>query len=134
MVKKRIILIVTTVIVIIAGAIAGIGIFMLGELSENDELIINDVAASSLPDGTYSGEYGNGRWHNRIDVTIDEGLIGTIDVKDTVTFERAEVTQELIQSVISSQSTNVECISGATATCKVYLKSIENALQQSERK
>jgi uncharacterized protein with FMN-binding domain len=131
--RKKIFIIVTTLVIIIIGIIVGLSVYMLNGLSENEGLIIEDVKFSSLADGKYSGAYGSGRWHNSVEVQVNGGLITDIAFRDTVTFERPEITDQLVQSVISNQSTEIDCISGATATCKVYLKSIANALQQPEK-
>lgn len=45
-------------------------------------------------------------------------------------FRREDVTKGILNRVIENQNTNIDVISGATVTCKAYLKSIENALKK----
>lgn len=105
------------------------GIFYLTRgLKEASNITVNSIDLSKLKDGIYTGEYNYRRWTNKLDITLRNNKITEIIIKDDVTFSDPNVSNELFNKVIETQSTKVNTISGATATSKSYLKSIENAL------
>jgi len=105
------------------------GLFlMLRELEEGNALVINPVDLSILEDGVYKGVYKAGRWSNSVEVTVKDHKIVRVDVVKDVLFSKPEVTKKLLDRVIEKQNTDVDVVSGATVTCKAYLKSIEYAL------
>ena len=109
--------------------IAGGGLFYFSRgLDAISNLKINEINILSLQDGVYNGIYEAGRWTNQVNVTIRGHKIIDIDVVKDVRFPNTEVTEELINQVIEKQYITLDTISGATVTCKAYLKSIENAL------
>jgi len=83
-----------------------------------ESIELTDINMSNLSDGTYTGEYSEGRWRNTVEVTVTNGKIIAIEPIQSVLFER----------VIDEQKITVDTITGATVTSKAYLKSIENAL------
>lgn len=83
---------------------------------------------SDIHDGVYHGAYKAGRWSNKVAVTVNNKRITNIEILDDVTFAKPEVSDALFSKVIDAQDTDVDAVSGATATCRAYLKSIENAL------
>ncbi len=119
-------LVIITLFMLMAG---GVLFFLSQGLEEGDQLVINDVNLTLLDDGVYQGKYDSGRWSNQIEVAVNNHQISKITIVKDVMFARPEVTDELFKNVIDSQSLIVDVISGATVTSKVYLKSIEQALQ-----
>jgi uncharacterized protein with FMN-binding domain len=106
------------------------GFFFLSlGLNKGKTLVVNDVDLSLLKDGTYTGKYNEGRWSNEVNATVKNHKIIKIEVIKDVLFPRTDVTEELVKRIIESQSIGVDAISGATVTCKAYLKSIEDALK-----
>ena len=122
----RIIAIIFVAIVVLVSV--GIG-FLIKDLSAVKSNQIEDVSISQLSDGEYIGSYSLGRFSNTVKVVITNHRIVSIEVLKTVTLEREEVTEALFQSVIGSQSLDVDTILEATATSLAYLKSIEGALK-----
>lgn len=114
------------VIVVIAVA----AIFLSSGMSATKNLQIGTVDPSGLPDGAYEGSYSAGRFSNSVKVTVKDGRIESIETEKPVTFEKADVTKALFDSVIAEQNTDVDAMSGATLTSKAYLKSIEAALSK----
>ncbi|MCC5910866.1 MAG: FMN-binding protein [Clostridiaceae bacterium] len=107
------------------------GLFFLSRgLEAGSHLIVNDVNAPMLTDGTYNGRYEGGRWTNEVEVIIKDHKIMEIIVIKDILLVKEEVTEELFQKILKEQSINVDAISGATVTSKAYLKAIENALVQ----
>ncbi len=126
--------IVLSVIIIFALIAAG-GIFYLTRgLDTGNGLEVGNINPGVLEDGTYKGTYHSGRWANEVSVTVKDHKITVIDVVKDVAFPNPEWREQLFNSVIEKQSTDVDAVSGATVTSKAYLKSIQNALIQGEQK
>jgi len=83
-----------------------------------------------VEDGTYNGKYQAGRFSNEVSVTVQNHKITGISILKDVLFKKDEVTKELFERVMEKQNTDVDVISGATVTCKAYLKSVEDALSK----
>lgn len=122
----RVIAIIFMAVIILASI--GIG-FLIKDLEAVKSNQIEGVSLSKLSDGEYIGSYSLGRFSNTVKVVITNHRIVSIEVLKPVTLEREEVTEALFQSVIGSQSLDVDTISQATATSLAYLKSIEGALK-----
>jgi uncharacterized protein with FMN-binding domain len=114
-------------LVFVVAAVSGMFYISRG-LDEGLNVSINPVDLSLKEDGVYKGSYDFGRWSNELNVTVKDHRIIDIAIIDDMMLVNPEVTSELLQSVMSAQNTGVDTISGATVTCKAYLKSIENAL------
>jgi len=107
---------------------AGAMFYLTRGLEVGSEIVVNEMDLTSLDDGTYNGKYKSGRWSNEVNVTVKEHQITKIDMVKDVVFVQPDIREEIFNMVIEKQNTNVDTISGATVTCKAYLKSIENAL------
>lgn len=81
-----------------------------------------------LEDGGYTGIYEYKRWSNVLNVRVSGGKIIEIKIIDDVDYVDPTVTDALFSKVIEAQDTDIDTITGATATSKSYLKAIENAL------
>lgn len=131
------------VIILIVIALAGfIAVTVDGrERNELKALIIENVDFSNLNDGVYVGEYNGSKGHFRdaaVQLTITGGKIEEIkvlkgavdsngnpsDLSDGITIT------DLFNTVVQSQSLQVDAISGATLTSKAHLKALENALKK----
>ena len=127
---KLFIKIVAGIIILAVLVISGFVIFLTRGLNSGKALAIGHVKASEIKDGVYEGKYDGGRWSNTVNVTVESGRIAKIDVVKSVQFENAATTKELFGKVIEKQDTDVDTVTGATVTCKAYLKSVENALSK----
>jgi uncharacterized protein with FMN-binding domain len=125
------VLIITVIILAVIMLAIGVFALVLGNGLEATRILkIGGIDPSIVPDGTYEGMYDGGRFTNKVAVTVEDGKITNIEVLKTVTFEKEDVTRQLIGGVIASQSTGIDAVSGATVTTNAYLKAIENALTQ----
>lgn len=121
----KIVLSVLLIFIVISGG----GMFFLSRgLESGAALEVNAWDGSKLEDGTYTGEYKGGRWSNKVIVTIEDHRIVRVDIADDMLIPREEITSELVDRVLEKQTTKVDVVSGATVTCKAYLKAMENAL------
>lgn len=127
---KVVLTIVLSVVIIGVLAIGG-GLFYISRgLQTGANLEIDDVNLSSVDDGTYTGKYIGGRWTNEVSVTVKEHRITEVDILKDVLIPKPGIAEEIISKVIEEQRADVDVVSGATVTCKAYLKSIENALKK----
>jgi uncharacterized protein with FMN-binding domain len=139
--KFRMMIIIPAALVTIVGLVLGGGIlFTAGERREAKNLPIAVIDFKKINDGTYIGEYEGGmyKWRaNKVQVTVSSGSvtdIKTLGDKKAGCGEKPELTGELFNRVIEAQSLQVDAVSGATLTSKAYLKSVENALTQAQKK
>ena len=116
------------IIVLVILVVGGFSFYMTRGLKSGETLAIDHIKASELKDGVYEGKYDGGRFSNEVNVTVEDGKIVKIDVVKSVVFDKPEWTKELFDKVIKRQDTDVDAVTGATVTCRAYLKSIENAL------
>jgi uncharacterized protein with FMN-binding domain len=137
--KKRKALI-TFCVIVGLGILAAIAVFSTMSILSNQykhvqEMVINDISASHLQNGDFEGEYAYGKNTYSVNVTVMEGEIAHIDLAvDTKDSNQKYVDKAsaLVDDVISSQSLQVDCISGATRSSKSILKAVENALSQAD--
>ena len=102
-------------------------IFASQGLSKMQELTINDVNLSGIPDGTYTGEFDRYRWSESVEVTLQGGRIVQIQSANNQKLQR-----ELIERILERQTLQVDAMSGATVSSNAFLKAVENALTGTE--
>jgi len=129
---KKIIKVFLAVVLMVILALGGFAFYLTRGLESGEALALSGISFSKLEDGKYTGKYSGGRWSNEVMVTVEGGKISDIDVIKPVLFERPEITEQLLDKVINEQTTAIDGISGATVTCKAYLKSIENAFKENK--
>ena len=126
---KKVLKVFGIIILVLVLLIAGGFFYMSRGLAEGRNMVINEVNLASLENKSYIGRYEGGRWSNEVEVTVMENKIRKIVITKDVQFPMSEVSKKLFDEIIEKQSLNVDIVSGATVTCKAYLKSIENALK-----
>ncbi len=84
---------------------------------------------TALADGTYEGECDNGLVYVKVEVEILNHAIVEVHIleHDNGMGQPAEV---ITQTVVGSQSVEVDTVSGATMSSQTILKAIENALSK----
>lgn len=108
----------------------GLGVMVLateGQRRDDIELEIADVDFSTVPDGTYRGSYDG--W-NTFDVLVmvAGGEVTAIEIADDSPNPATDVTDKIIDRVVSGQSLDLDAVSGATVTMNGLLKAVERAL------
>lgn len=97
-------------------------------LSEAVNVSVGSVDLSAVEDGEYTGRYDFGRWSTAVTVQVSGHRIESIHIAEDVTAAMPDCADEMFRRVIEAQDTQVDAVSGATATSKAYLKAIEDAL------
>lgn len=129
----------------VAGTVAAIGItglYYAGTLAApamtlDDALLSNSVVATAsadgrvYQDGVYTGVGSGFRGNISVEVTVENGLIADITVisfnDDSQFFNRAS--SSIIPKIISTQSVEVDTVSGATFSSNGIIKAVANALK-----
>lgn len=127
---KKLLKVVLIIVLIILMIGAGGFIYLTRGLDTVRSLEISSINPSLMENGIYSGSYTEGRWANEVLVTIKDGKISDIKITKNIPGPNETLPDKLFQQVIETQDIKVDIVSGATATSKAYLKSIENALSQ----
>lgn len=129
-----------------AAAIAMCGLIQVGNLTVPDQTTalgvyhLDQCATDSYTDGAYTtGNYVDGvytgvgagfRGDVEVQVTVENGYITDITVlshtDDMSFFQKAE--SSVISQILSTQSTNVQSVSGATFSSKGIMDAVANAL------
>jgi len=123
----RIFLSIISVILVIC--IFGAGFVMLGK-NKTIHAPLNGISLASVADGTYEGSYSGFRWSNTVAVTVaDHKIVDIQQVKPQVVASQDTI-DKLVASVVSSQSTDIDVVSGATADTKAFLSAVEDALNR----
>lgn len=123
----RIFLSIMSVILVIC--ICGVGFLLLGK-NKTINAQLNGISPASVADGTYEGSYSGFRWSNTVSVTVqDHKVVDIQQVKPQVVASQSTI-DKLVGSVVSSQSTDIDVVSGATADTKAFLSAVEDALSR----
>ncbi|MCR4421437.1 MAG: FMN-binding protein [Spirochaetales bacterium] len=92
-----------------------------------NDLQISDIDLSSVKDGIYRGEYITIPVSAKVEVTVKDHKI--IDIKLLEHRNgKGQPAEAIVEKVLKDQKLKVDVVSGATASSKVILKAIENAL------
>ena len=134
------------VLVIVGVIVIGSGAAMLAlepGRREASNVSVGEVNFQNLRDGVYVGEYKGTKDHLRdtkVQVSVSNGEVTEIKAiggplaneKQNTEVRNGQSINDLFNRVIKSESLQVDAISGATISSKVYLKAVENALEQAE--
>lgn len=102
-------------------------------LSEVLKLNMEKIDLTRIPDGTYTGSYNNYRWSNKVEVDVsDHKIIGIRPI--IIQSGRDFLVKELTDKIIIEQRSDVDAVSGATASSNGFLKAVEAALKSAEVK
>lgn len=129
--SRKIIFLILAVILVIGGAFAAKYFSDLSSYRQAvEEITIGDVDLSTIPDGTYTGSYDVVWVGATVEVTVKDHRI--TEIKLDHRHGQGEAAEVITDHVIEAQSLQVDTISGVTASSKMILKAIENALLSSE--
>ncbi|HQH32596.1 MAG TPA: FMN-binding protein [Petrotogaceae bacterium] len=128
--------------VVAVGLTSGI-LWSLPGMREIEGMKIESIDSNRFKDGVYTGKYIGSKDHLRdteLQVSIDEGKISDIKVikgaldknGQPVKLTGGKTVEDLFDRVLSSQSLQVDVISGATLTSKTHLKALEDALKKAQ--
>ncbi len=96
-----------------------------------NQIEINEIDLSNIKDGEYLGEYKTIAVSAKVRISVKDHKITTIEILQHINGQ-GKAGEAVIEKVINQQTLKVDTISGATASSKVILKAIENALSKKE--
>lgn len=96
-----------------------------------NQIEINEIDLSNIKDGEYLGEYKTIAVSAKVRISVKDHKITTIEILQHINWQ-GKAGEAVIEKVINQQTLKVDTISGATASSKVILKAIENALSKKE--
>lgn len=100
-------------------------------IKETRDLQIAKVDLTTARDGSYRGDYSYGGYTYEIEVEIkNQGISNIYIIKNRIS-KQAQMAEDVIPVILSTQRNDVDAISGATTTSKALLKTIEAALLKS---
>ena len=122
----KIFLSIVVIIIIIASIFI---VYIYYGKSETLNLTINTIDLSKIPDGSYEGSYNKGRFSYKVEVTVKDNRIESVNILSKPSIVQ-EFDNDIISRVLQQQSLKVDAVTGATASKKALLKAIENALNK----
>lgn len=126
--KKRVFFSIILVFVLIT---LSFGAFYLKRVSDYQkkvqEIVFHEIDPATVPDGSYVGECDTDFVYAKVQVTIADGKIASIDLLEHRQGQ-GKAAESIIDQIIAKQSIDVDTVSGATNSSKVIKKAVENAL------
>ena len=91
------------------------------------ETTFDEIDIADASDGIYIGEYDVNFIYAKVEVTVEDGEIVSINILEH-RHERGKAAEKVIEKIIEEQKTDVDAVSGATNSSTVIKKAVENAL------
>ena len=91
------------------------------------ETTIGEIDIADVSDGIYIGEYDVNFIYAKVEVTVEDGEIVSINILEH-RHERGKAAETVIEKIIEEQKIDVDAVSGATNSSTVIKKAVENAL------
>ena len=92
------------------------------------ETTIGEIDIADVSDGIYIGEYDVNFIYAKVEVTVEDGEIVSINILEH-RHERGKAAETVIEKIIEKQKIDVDAVSGATNSSTVIKKAVENALK-----
>ena len=92
------------------------------------ETTIGEIDIADVSDGIYIGEYDVNFIYAKVEVTVEDGEIVSINILEH-RHERGKAAETVIEKIIEDQKIDVDAVSGATNSSTVIKKAVENALK-----
>ena len=93
------------------------------------ETTIGEIDIADVSDGIYIGEYDVNFIYAKVEVTVEDGEIVSINILEH-RHERGKAAETVIEKIIEEQKIDVDAVSGATNSSTVIKKAVENALKR----
>jgi len=103
-------------------------VFSISGCMNVDKIIIEDINLQNIKDGQYTGEYSMGPVKVVVLVRVQDHIIKDIEIIKH-RHGKGAAAEKITEDVVRKQSLQVDVVTGATASSKIILKAIENALK-----
>lgn len=91
------------------------------------EITFSSIDFSKIPDGVYVGECDVNFIYAKVEVTVQNGTITSIDILEHKN-GRGKSAETIADRIIEEQNIDVDTVSGATNSSTIIKKAVENAL------
>jgi uncharacterized protein with FMN-binding domain len=134
--RSRLFKVIVIIVIVLFALFAVVGVF-IGIYAWRfnrawKSIVIEKVDLSQIPDGAYEGSYKSFHDSATVKVTVRDHQIEQIEIVKQSPGGNLSEMEELARRVVDSQSPDVDVISGSSASSKVFLKAIENALSSAQ--
>ena len=92
------------------------------------ETTFDEIDIADVSDGIYIGEYDVNFIYAKVEVTVEDGEIVSINILEH-RHERGKAAEAITNKIVDEQKIDVDAISGATNSSAVIKKAVENALK-----
>ncbi len=92
------------------------------------ETTFDEIDIADVPGGIYIGEYDVNFIYAKVEVTVEDGEIVSINILEH-RHERGKAAEAITSKIVDEQKIDVDAISGATNSSTVIKKAVENALK-----
>lgn len=126
---KIVILIICTILIIGAGV--GINYYLdyIDYKDKVEAIQIPDTNFGDVSDGKYFGEYDSGMVGAKVNVSVKDGRVESIDLLEHKN-DRGKPAEAIINTIIEKQNVNVDTITGATSSSQVIKQAVYNAISE----
>lgn len=94
-------------------------------------ITFSNIDITTIPDGTYEGDFDAGFVYAKVSVTVKKGIMTDLKLLEHKNGKGASA-ESIIGKILENQTTNVDSVSGATSSSKVIRKAVENALMKKQ--
>ena len=129
--KRKSIIILVVVLLIISAVVFGVYKHVESSLESLKHIEIQDVDMSKIQDGVYNGSYAATLVSVEVSVTVKDHKITDITIVKHSNGQGAPA-EVITDSVIKSQTLQVDAVTGATYSSKAILLAIKDALTDND--
>lgn len=125
--KSKVLVVLLCIVAFFVIVFAAMFIFMGSKAKQIENIETVDV--STVKDGTYSGECDAGLVKVKVKVTVKDKKIDNIELIEHQC-GTGKPAEKMIPEIEKQNTTEVDCVSGATMSSKTIKAAINNALKQ----
>lgn len=119
------------IIILIILITTGVLLKSQSDLKKLTNVEIKNIELSGIDDGEYKGSYKAFPINAEVLVTIKDDAINDIKIIKHINGQGSDA-EKITESILKSQSLDVDVVSGATYSSKVIIKAVEDALEKGE--
>ena len=126
--RNKAVLIVISALLVIGLLAGGLYLKSIGDYKAKvNALTFDEIDLTKVEDGVYEGQCDTGVVRVRVQVTIRNHQLESIELLEHEN-GRGTPAEAILDQMVQNQTTAVDAVSGATCSSKVIRKAVENAL------
>lgn len=126
--RKKTVLIVISALLVIGIFAGGLYLKSISDYKAKvDALTFDEIDLTKVEDGVYEGQCDTGVVRARVQVTVRDHRLESIELLEHEN-GRGAPAEAILDQMVEEQTTAVDAVSGATCSSKVIRKAVENAL------